>query len=127
MDEYTILKIVAALGVGLAVGGGLMILGIAKWGRKVFLGDKGEQGEQGDKGPTGNRVSCPFAGDHPKLQEFMGESLQDRKDMRGFLEDINRRVGKVDNGVYEMKGKLDLLLKGARVRWNGALPSGDTD
>jgi hypothetical protein len=126
VNEYLILKLIAALGVGLAVGGGLMILSIAKWGRRLIVGDKGEQGDRGDRGFQGSpgNTACPFAGDHPKLQEFMGETLQDRKNMRGFLDDINRKVGSVDGNVSEMKGQLDLLLRGARVRWNGALPDG---
>lgn len=121
MGEYELLKLVAALGVGLAVGGGIMILAIAKWGRKFFAGEKGDRG---DVGPS----ACPFAQDHPKLQEFMGESLRDRREMRSFLEDINGKVGYVSGNVFEMKGKLDLLLQGARVRWNsGLIPDNNKD
>ena len=98
------------LGVGLSVGVGIMIIGLAKWGRKIFTGEQPIE-------PAG----CPYASEHPKLQEFMGASLQDRKDMRGFLEDINGKVGKVDVSIAKMEGKLDLLLQGARVRWNTGL------
>lgn len=93
---------------GLAVGAGVMILTIAKWGRKIF----------GLEEPP---RSCPFAQDHPKFQQFMGESLEDRRNMRNFLEDINKKVNGVGSDTREMKGKLDLLLQGARVRWNNGL------
>ena len=98
---------------GGAVGVGIMILLLAKWGKKIFGVDSGT--------PTTEYQPCPFAGDHPTLQKFMGESLKDREDMRGFLEDINSDVKQVSKNVGEMKGKLDLLLQGARVRWNSGL------
>jgi hypothetical protein len=144
VTDYTLLRYIAALGVGLAVGGGLMILGIAKWGKSWFGGERGEQGDRGSQGNQGDRGAqgyqgergyvgitgkgeCPFAVDHPRLQEFMGESLQDRKDMRGFLNDINNQVNTVNENVLLMKAKLELIWKGAKVRWNGALPSADSD
>lgn len=114
MDEMTLLKMIAALGIGLSVGGGIMILALSKWGRRILQGERGEPGMPG-------ATTCPFAGDHPKLQEFMGESLQDRKNMRGFLEDINHKVNGVGADIGSIKGKLDLLLQGARVRWNSGL------
>ena len=94
---------------GGTVGVGVMILLLAKWGKKFF------GGEAGPNSP------CPYASDHPKFQEFMGESAQDRKDMKGFLEAINGKVEKVSIRQGEVVGKLDLLLQGARVRWNQGL------
>ena len=99
---------------GLAVGAGVMILTIAKWGRKLF----------GLEEPT--RI-CPFAQDHPRFQQFMGESLKDRANMREFLEDINGKVNGISSNTMEMKGKLDLLLQGARVRWNSGLIPPDSN
>ena len=109
---------------GGAVGVGIMILLLAKWGKKIFGGDAllvGPQGAQGIPGVPGTLSPCPFAGDHPTLQAFMGESLADRQDMRKFLEDINGKVNTMNSGVSKMEGKLDLLLQGARVRWNSNL------
>jgi hypothetical protein len=94
--------------IGLAIGGGIMILAIARWGRKLF-------------GLEETAKICPFAQDHPTFQKFMGESIADRKNMRDFLEDINGKVNVVGSDTREMKGKLDLLLQGARVRWNNGL------
>ncbi len=84
-----------------------MIVLLAKWGKKIFA--------------INETTNCPYAADHPELQKFMGESLQDRREMRNFLEDINQKV-QVDSKVTaRMEGKLDLLLQGARVRWNAGL------
>jgi hypothetical protein len=105
------------LGAGLSIGAGAMIVFLAKWGAKLFGGIPINKVNQVD--------DCPFTKDHPTIQQFMGESLQDRHDMRGFLEDINAKVGTVGSDVSEMKGQLNLLLRGARVRWNGAMKEGD--
>ena len=93
---------------GGAVGVGIMILLLAKWGKKILGGDV----------PV---AACPYAPDHPKFQEFMGASEQDRKDMKGFLTEINGKVEKIAIRQGETVGKLDLLLQGARVRWNAGL------
>ena len=101
---------------GGAVGVGMMIVILSKWGNKLFGGKK-----EFSEAPT-----CPYANDHPKLQEFMGASLQDRADMRAFLQDINGKVQGVSADTQAMRGKLDLLLQGARVRWNsGLIPPDD--
>ena len=100
---------------GAVVGVGIMILILAKWGSKLFGGEKGERGIQGIQGNPG---PCPYAQEHPKLQEFMGASTQDRADMRRFLEGINNKVDEVNSDTKEMKGKLDMILKSARVQWN---------
>jgi hypothetical protein len=91
-----------------------MVLGLAKWGKKFIREETAME-------------SCPFSSDHPKLQEFMGESLRDRKNLRNFLEDINGKVNGVSLNIGEMKGKLDLLLQGARVRWNAGLIPPDVE
>ena len=93
---------------GGAVGVGIMILLLAKWGKKILGGDV----------PV---AACPYAPDHPKFQEFMGASEQDRKDMKGFLTDINNKVTAGNIEVAKMGTKLDLLLTGARLRWNQGL------
>ena len=52
---------------GGAVGVGIMILLLAKWGKKIFGGDAllaGPQGAQGIPGVPGTLSPCPFAGDH---------------------------------------------------------------
>lgn len=92
-----------------------MIVFLAKWGAKLFGNDLPVT-----KG-TSRVDECPFTRDHPTIQQFMGESLQDRKDMREYLDDINHKVIAVGINVSEMKGKLDLLLQGARVRWNSGI------
>ena len=106
--------------IGGTVGVGMMILLLAKWGTR-FFGGKVHTESIGLIAPT-----CPYASDHPKLQEFMGASLQDRADMRSFLQDINNKVQGVSADTQAMRGKLDLLLLGARVRWNsGLIPPDD--
>lgn len=97
---------------GGTVGVGVIILLLAKWGEKFFGIKKSEPGQT---------APCPYAMDHPRFQEFMGESTQDRKDMKGFLEAINGKVEKVSIEQGQVVGKLDLLLQGARVRWNSGL------
>lgn len=102
---------------GGTVGIGIMVVFLVKWGCKIFGGSKS----------VSNSVDCPYAGDHPKLQEFMGASMQDRKDMREFLSDINGKVNGVSMNIGNIEGKLDMLLKGARVRWNAGLIPPDKD
>jgi hypothetical protein len=97
---------------GGAVGVGVMIITLARWGKKLLGIDRAGS-------------ICPYVSDHPKLQEFMGQSHQDRKDLRDFLEDINDKVVKDGQITARMEGKLDVLLQGARVRWNGAMPTKD--
>lgn len=100
------------LGAGLAVGAGAMIVFLAKWGSKIF----------GTPVAAEKVDDCPYAKDHPALQKFMGESTRDRSDMRDFLEDINGKVERAGLTISKIEGKLDLLLQGARVRWNGDMP-----
>ena len=104
---------VAQAFLGGSVGVGIMILLLAKWGDKLF-GKK-----NGGEPPT--MLPCPYAADHPRISEFMGDSNRDRQDMKEFLRAINDKVEKVGIEQGKVVGKLDLLLQGARVRWNAGL------
>jgi hypothetical protein len=108
--EHFLLNPFVALGIGLAVGGGIVIIVLARWGRKVLgIGD------------SDSTKVCPYAADHPKIQEFMGESTRDRVDLREFLGDMNGKMSGIGSSVSRMEGMLDILLRGARVRWNSGL------
>lgn len=110
--DWSVLHYIAAGSAGLAIGVGVMITLLAKYGRKL-LGIEGEA--------VVVKEECPYAKDHPELQKFMGESKADRADLRDFLEDIDEKIDTTGRNVAEMKGKLDLLLQGARVRWNSGI------
>lgn len=98
---------------GGAVGVGMMIIFLAKWGKKLFGGEQGETGERGARGLS----SCPYQSDHPRVNEFITSSEEDRHN-------VWVKLGDISNSVARMDGKLELLLRGARVRWNnGLIPS----
>jgi hypothetical protein len=108
-------SIVFYLGAGLTVGVGIIIMGLAKWGKKFFAGDKGDKGDTGAQGTP----SCPYASDHPLMLKFMGESTQDRHDMREFIKAVDGKVEGTSKIVNRVDAKMDLILKSARIKWNG--------
>lgn len=104
------------LGVGLAIGVGLMILVLAKWGHKIFFTERNHSLEE--ETPL-HSIPCKYAKDQSMIKKYMEDQDRERKDMWQFL-------GNINNTQLEMKGKLDLLLQGARVRWNqGLIPPED--
>lgn len=95
---------------GGVVGVGFLTLFLAKWGRKFFAGEKGDPGPQGPRGYP----ACPYKDDHPMVKKFMESSERERGEMWEKLAEISKTVAKMD-------GKLEMLLAGARVRWNSGL------
>lgn len=56
-----------------------------------------------------------------EIKAFIAASAQDREEMRNFREDIYVKVNGLATVTSKMEGKLDLLLQGARVRWNSGI------
>jgi hypothetical protein len=119
-----ILFYIAAGVAGGVVGIGFMITYLATWGRKLFSGEKGDPGDQGSRGDRGDtgaagKPACPFEADHPAMLKFMGESTQDRRDMREFIKSVDVKVEMIGETVIRSDEKLKLILKKAKIVWNG--------
>jgi hypothetical protein len=134
-----ILFYIAAGVAGGVVGIGFMITYLATWGRKLFSGEKGDPGDQGNRGDRGMQgtpgdqgdagqqgatgrqgvSSCPYASEHPKLLAFMGESTQDRRDLRQDVQVLFGKVDETSKVVIKCDAKLDLILKSAKIKFNG--------
>jgi hypothetical protein len=83
MNEYTILKIVVALGIGLAVGGGVMILVLVKWGRSILF--------QGLEGGTNCVMPPSICTDHSGIIKDVGFLATECKSIWSEIKDINLR------------------------------------
>jgi len=106
MNEYTILKIIVALGIGLAVGGGVMILVLAKWGRSILF--------YGVENGTGCSLPPTICVDHSGIIKDVGFLATECKSIWSEIKDINlRQINLREKLPKDYVSKDDLLdIKG---------------